>query len=61
MTLVVRGFSLVVMSWCSSTVLADVTETFQVSATVDTGCLINGAVQEESATQVGQIGNVGFW
>ncbi|WP_236579084.1 Csu type fimbrial protein [Vibrio parahaemolyticus] len=48
MTLVVRGFSLVVMSWCSSTVLADVTETFQVSATVDTGCLINGAVQEEA-------------
>ncbi|MCG6444338.1 Csu type fimbrial protein [Vibrio parahaemolyticus] len=60
MTLVVRGFSLVVMSCCSSTVLADVTETFQVSATVDTGCLINGAVQEESATQVGQIGTLDF-
>ncbi|MCG0026627.1 spore coat U domain-containing protein, partial [Vibrio parahaemolyticus] len=48
------------MSWCSSTVLADVTETFQVSATVDTGCLINGAVQEESATQAGQIGTLDF-
>ncbi|EGR0266879.1 Csu type fimbrial protein [Vibrio alginolyticus] len=60
MTLVVRGFSLVAMSLCSLTVLADATQTFQVSATVDTGCLINGAVQEESATQAGQIGTLDF-
>lgn len=59
-SILLKAFLFTACATFSYPIFAAQSETFQVSATIDTGCLINGALTEESNTQIGTIGELNF-
>ncbi|HHF3074645.1 TPA: spore coat U domain-containing protein [Vibrio diabolicus] len=59
-SILLKAFLFIACATFSYPIFAAQSETFQVSATIDTGCLINGALTGESNTQIGTIGELNF-